>query len=168
MRYIEYKQKEINNKKDSMVHFVLLHSYLIFLFAIIIGVFLDSFINKKLFSNNIYQTIGLLMLFVSSIIIYWAQRTSSFHEQKQRINKNDPRSYFQFGPYKYLRSPTHFGLFIMALGFSLIINSFFSVVLTIIAHFVTKIFFIKKEEILLEEKYGQVYRDYKRRVRNWI
>jgi len=168
MRHIEHKQKEISKKEDSMVHFVLLHSYLIFLFTVIIGAFLDPLINKKLFSSNFYQIVGLLMLFISSIIIYWAQRTSSFHKQKQRINKNDPRFYFEVGPYKYLRNPTHFSLFIMALGFSLIINSFFGIVLTIAAYIITKIFFFRKEEILLEEKYGQAYREYKRRVRNWI
>lgn len=168
MDNIEDKIKENTHKRGSMVHFVLLHSYLIFLFAVILGAFLDPLIKKRLFSNEIYQIVGLLMLFVSSIIMYWAQRTSSFYKQKERMNENDSRPYFEFGPYKYLRSPTHFGLFMMALGFSLIINSFFGVVLSIIAHIITKLFFLKEEEKLLVQKYGQVYIDYKNKVKNWI
>lgn len=166
MSQIEHNGNKINSHRGGMVHFVLLHSYLIFLFAVILGAFLDPLIKKKIFSNNIYQTIGFLMLIVGSIVIYWAQKTSSNY--KQRVNKDDSISYFEFGPYKYLRSPTHFGLFIMTLGFSLIINSLFGVVLTLVAYIITKLFFLKKEERLLEIKYGQVYRDYKTKVRNWI
>ena len=159
-------EQKINNNKNGMVHFVLVHSYLIFLLAVILGVFLDTTINKEIFSNDVYQIVGFGMLIISSIIIYWAQKTSSNYTQKDI--KGDSRSQFEFGPYRYHRSPTHFGLFIMTLGFSLIINSFFGVVLTFIAYLVTKFVFLKKEEKLLETKYGQVYAAYKKKVKNWI
>jgi protein-S-isoprenylcysteine O-methyltransferase Ste14 len=139
---------------------------LIFLFAVILGVFFDTFLNEKIFSDNIYQYVGFLMLVVGSLIIYWAQSTSANY--KKRTHKKEGRSHFEFGPYKYLRSPTHFGLFIMTLGFALIINSLFSAIFTIIAYMITKLFFLKREERMLEEKYGQTYRDYKKKVRNWI
>jgi len=156
----------VNSHRKGMVHFILLHSYFIFFFAVILGAFLDPLINKKIFSDGIYQNIGFLMLIVGSMIIYWAQKTSSNY--KQRISKDNSRSYFEFGPYKYMRSPTHFGLFIVTLGFSLIINSLFGVILTLVAYIITKLFFLRKEEKLLEIKYGQVYIDYKKKVRNWI
>jgi protein-S-isoprenylcysteine O-methyltransferase Ste14 len=106
------------------------------------------------------------MLIVSSLIIYWAQFTSSNY--KKRIGKESSRSHFEHGPYKYLRSPTHFGLFIMTLGFSLIINSLFSVLFTFIAYLISKFFFLKKEEEILEGKYGEAYTEYKKKVKNWI
>lgn len=106
------------------------------------------------------------MLIVSSLIIYWAQFTSSNY--KKRVKKDSSRSHFEHGPYKYLRSPTHFGLFIMTLGFSLIINSLFSVLFTLIAYIISKFFFLKKEEEILEGKYGEVYTEYKKKVKNWI
>lgn len=152
--------------RNGMVHFILVHSYMVFLFAIILGVFFDTFLKKKMFSSVLYDKVGFLMLLISTIIIYWAQKTSSNYQQ--RTTKDNSRSNFEFGPYRYLRSPTHFGLFIMALGFSLIVNSFFSIVFTFIAYGFTKLFFLKKEEKMLEQKYGQVYSDYKKKVRNWI
>ena len=106
------------------------------------------------------------MLFVGPIIIYWAQATSSNY--KKRIIKDETRSPFGLGPYRFLRSPTHFGLFILTFGFGLVINSLYSVIFTIIAYFITKLFFLKKEEKILEKKYGQVYIDYKKKVKNWI
>lgn len=166
MEPIEHQENEFKVKRKQTVHFVLLHSYLIFLIAIVLGVFLDITFRIKIFSDNIYQYIGFGMLIVSSIIIYWAQSTSANYQE--RIHKKEGRSHFEFGPYRYLRSPTHFGLFIMTLGFSLIINSLFGVILTLIAYAITKLFFLRKEEKILENKYGEVYREYKKKVRNWI
>ncbi len=163
---MEETEKKSNIHRNGMIHFILVHSYLVFLLAIILGVFLDSFIKKHIFSNGIYQYIGFLLLVIGSIIIYWAQSSSSNYQEKKV--KNEKRSKFEFGPYKFLRSPTHFGLFIMTLGFSLIIGSLFGIVLILIAYLITKLLFLRKEEKLLENKYGEVYTDYKKKVKNWI
>jgi protein-S-isoprenylcysteine O-methyltransferase Ste14 len=151
---------------NGTVHFVLIHSYLIFLFAVILGVFFDTFLQKKIFSHAIYANIGLLMLVISSIIIYWAQTTSANYKERKKRKESD--SLFEHGPYRYLRSPTHFGLFIMTLGLALIINSLFSVIFTIIAYLISKLFFLRKEEKILEDKYGESYLEYKKKTKNWI
>lgn len=159
------EEKQHIHRKGA-THFVLVHSYIIFLFAVVLGVLFDLLLKEKIFSNGIYQSIGFLMLIVSSLIIYWAQSTSSNY--KKRIGQDSSKSHFEYGPYKYLRSPTHFGLFIMTLGLSLIINSLFSVIFTFVAYFISKFFFLKKEEKILENKYGDVYTEYKKKVKNWI
>jgi protein-S-isoprenylcysteine O-methyltransferase Ste14 len=152
--------------KNGTVHFILVHSYLVFLFVVILGVIFDIFFKYKIFEKDIYQYIGFFMLVFGSIIIFWAQKVSSNY--KIIKNKNNSKSFFEHGPYQYLRNPTHLSIFIMALGFGLIINSFFSVIFTIIAYVITKIFFLKKEEEILENKYGEVYSEYKKKVKNWI
>lgn len=165
MKKEKHKDEIVDYRKET-VHFVLLHSYLIFLFAVILGVVFDTVIKREIFSNSVYHYVGFFMLIISSIIIYWAQSTSANYQQ--RVHKKEGRSHFEFGPYRFLRSPTHFGLFVLTLGFALIINSLFSVIFTFIAYIITKLFFLKKEEKLLEKKYGEVYRDYKKKVKNWI
>ena len=165
-KMIEHQEEEFNIYRKDMVHFVLAHSYLIFLFSVILGVLFDTLLNKKIFSHPAYSTIGLLLMMAGSFLIYWAQRTSS--KYKRNVGKNGAKSHFESGPYKYSRSPTHLGLFFLTLGFSLIINSFFAASFTIIAHTLTKIVFLKREEKLLEKKYGQIYMDYKKKVRNWL
>lgn len=162
----ETANKEINKNRKGAIHLILVHSYSVFLIAIILGVFFDTLLKEKIFSSNIYQWVGFFMLIFSSLIIFWAQKTSM--DYKKNINKRENKSHFESGPYQYLRSPTHFGLFIMTLGFGLIINSLFTIVFTIIGYTISKLFFLKKEEILLENKYGQVYSDYKKKVKNWI
>jgi protein-S-isoprenylcysteine O-methyltransferase Ste14 len=46
----------------------------------------------------------------------------------------------------------------------LIINSPFSIIFIIIGHLLSKLIFLKKEENLLEKKYGQVYTEYKKKT----
>jgi protein-S-isoprenylcysteine O-methyltransferase Ste14 len=166
MDIIEHQQEEFKEYRKGMVHFILVHSYLIFLFAVVLGVLFDVFLNGNIFSGVMYQYVGLLMLIAGSLIIYWAQSTSANY--KKRIKKNETMLHFEFGPYKYFRSPTHFGLFVMTLGLALIINSLFSVIFTVLAYTITKLFFLKKEEKLLEEKYGETYTNYKKKVKNWV
>jgi len=141
------------------IHFVLSNSYLVFLFAVVFGVVFDIIIPLDIFSGEAFQYVGLIMIILGSLLVYWAQSTSG--NSKNKVG-------FENGPYKYLRSPTHFGLFVMTLGLALIINSPFSVFFTVIAHIVTKLIFIKKEEKLLEEKYGEDYLNYKKKVKNHL
>ncbi|MCX6754546.1 MAG: hypothetical protein NTU81_01825 [Candidatus Nomurabacteria bacterium] len=163
---MKQKEKKIKNIYKNTTHYILANSYFMFLPAIILGVYFDTFLNKKIFAEGFHQSFGFILLMVGSVIIYWAQSVSSNY--KTRIHKKEGSSDFEFGPYKYLRSPTHFGIGIMILGFSFIINSLFSVIFTIIAYTISKFFFLKKEELLLEKKYGEIYREYKKKVKNWI
>lgn len=155
-----------NGKRSPGVHFLLSHSYLVFLFSVILGVIFDMFVPFSLFLNVPSQSIGIGLIFLGSIMVYWAQTTSGNYKENDPKFKN--KSFFYRGPYKFTRNPTHFGLLIMTLGLALLINSFFSIVFTIIAHVLTKIFFVKKQEKILEKKYGDLYLDYKKKVKNWI
>ncbi len=148
------------------VHFVLSHSYLIFLFAVVFGVLFDIIIPLKAFDIKSYQYVGVIMIILGTVIIYWAQSTSSFIKKKKDKEKVHPG--FHYGPYRYSRSPTHLGLFIMTLGLAIVISSPFSILFVIIAQIITKLFFLKEEEKLLEKKYGDIYCSYKYKNKNQI
>lgn len=150
---------------DGMVHFILSHSYTVFMLAVVFGLILDVFMPVEIFHKSVYQYIGLLMIILGSILIYWAQSTSS--STKKEETSGESRD-FARGPYKYNRSPTHVGLSVMTLGLGFLLNSAFSVILIVIAYFITKSIFLKKEEAILEKKYGKPYFDYKKKVRNWL
>lgn len=150
---------KIENKKLSQkgkIHFVLSHSYIVFLFAVVLGVVIDIIIPLDIFSIELYQTLGLMMIILGSALIYWAQSTSSPYKNKTG---------FENGPYKYSKSPTHLGLFIMTLGLGLLINSPFSVFFTVLAWIITKFLFLKKQEKILGDKYGDEYRAYKEKIK---
>ncbi len=159
---IEEKGEEA--RKD-LVHFILSHSYLAYFLAIIVGVFLDTIFPIKVFHYQNYQYVGLVIIILSTLLIIWAKRTSRWSSEEKKANR---RFDFHRGPYKFSRSPTHLGLSMTTLGFGLMIGSFFVFLLMVIVMIFTKMVFLKKEELLLEKKYGQAYYDYKQKVKTWL
>ncbi|MEK7585683.1 MAG: isoprenylcysteine carboxylmethyltransferase family protein [Patescibacteria group bacterium] len=153
--------------RDGLVHLILSHSYTVFWMAVVLGLILDIYVPIGIFYGQMYQYVGAGMIILGSIIIYWAQSTTNctLREVEKGIC---PIREFARGPYKYSRNPTHIGLFIMTLGLAFILNSLFSIILVVVAFLITKLVFVKKEECLLEEKYGDIYCDYKKKVRTWI
>ena len=69
------------------------------------------------------------------------------------------------GPYCYTRTPTHWGLFFLVLGFGILVNAFFVVVTTIVSFIVSKFIFLRRGEAILAKKYGTPYLEYKKQVK---
>ena len=138
-------------------------SYLTFFFAVILGVIFDIIFNVNILTNNIFQYTGLVFILLGTILAYWAQNSSRIAKEKWQKDHIDVG--FSFGPYKYSRNPTHLGLFIMTMGFAFIIGSTFSLFFVIIAYIITKTVYLKKEEKILAEKYGEEYSNYKKKIK---
>lgn len=157
-------EKENTTLRKGMVHMILSQSYTMFLYAIVAGALLNFIIPVRVFSSKEYQYLGIFLIIIGTLLIYWAQ-SSSAHKDKKKDLAED---YFTHGPYKYVRNPTHVGLTMMTLGLSIILNSLFTFIFILIASFITKFIFLKKEETLLENKYGEIYSKYKKKVKSWL
>jgi len=155
--------KEVS-RKEVLVHYVLSHAYMMFFLAVIFGVAVDQFVHIAIIPAS-FSVIGIMFMVFGSLLVYWAQSASS--PKIQQMPNFDIRN-FSVGPYKYSRNPTHIGLAFVTLGFGIIMQSFFIIVFLIIAYTITKLFFIKKEEKLLEAKYGEQYIAYKKKVTSWL
>lgn len=149
-----------------IVHVILSQSYTVFLLAVIFGVIFDIIFPSNIFDGTIFQAIGLVMILLGSILVYWAQKTTSY--SKSEMNKERDINFFMKGPYRYMRNPTNFGLTIMALGLGLIISSLFSVIFLVLNYFISKFVFLKEQEDILKERYGNVYEEYTKRVKDWL
>ena len=145
------------NRKS--VHRVLVHSYFTTLIFFLIGAGLDIFLGLKIPDTAIIAPAGLGFLTAGTALIVWAQY-ASHHFVKDNLSHEN----FRRGPYRYTRNPTYWGLFLVLLGFGLAWNAVFVIVFTIISLFVTKTIFLKQEEAILEEKYGDAYMEYKKSV----
>lgn len=153
-------------QKPCMVHYLLSRSYSVYLFSIIVGLILDTLYPIH-FSGAEYSNLGFLFMCIGTIFIYWAQKTSSNSKKKFLADTNTPRN-FALGPYKYSRNPTYIGLMFASCGFGLMIGSFFVIALCVFSFITTKLVFLPREEEMLEQKYGNVYLDYKKKVHPWI
>ncbi|MBP7007054.1 MAG: hypothetical protein KBC44_00210 [Candidatus Pacebacteria bacterium] len=143
------------------VHHVLAQSYSVAFFMFLIGVLLDLIFPIKIFHDSYMTPIGLSVLFFASIIIFWAQRTSRDLRKIDEITKES----FCRGPYCYSRTPTHWGLFLLLLGFGIVANASFVILTTIISSLISKIVFLKREERILVDKYGAPYLEYQKSVK---
>ncbi len=72
------------------------------------------------------------------------------------------------GPYRFTRNPIYLGFLLIYLGFTLLAGTLWGLLLSpflirTVTHAV-----IHAEEIYLDGKFGDVYRDYRSRVRQWL
>lgn len=157
------------NKSKQMpntVHSILSRSYSVYLFSVIAGIIIEHTL-ELYFSFPFYNEIGFFVMTLGTLLVYWAQSTSSRSKKNALRNKTGHRN-FALGPYKYTRNPTHVGLMLMTLGFGILIGSFFVIILTLFAFITSKLVFLPAEEKLLEDKYGEDYTMYKKKVHPWL
>jgi len=148
-----------NNPHKNKVRRIFAHSHSIFFALFLIGVTLDLIFKVTIFANSVAAPVGFFLLVFGTFLIFWAEKTP--HNFKDGINKHS----FHTGPYRYTRNPTHWGLFLLVLGFGLMVNAFFVVLTTLISFFIEKFIFQDKAEKILEAKYGAHYLEYKKMVK---
>lgn len=162
MELLDNKEQTRSSKQsERSVHHILAHSYSFYLLLFLLSFFLDLAFPVKIFKTSIMAPIGFVFLALASLLILWAQKTSRDLRRIEEIKME----HFCRGPYCYTRSPTHWGLFLLMLGFGITINAFFVILSTLISLVVTKLVFLKKEESLLVKKYGAPYLEYKKIVK---
>ncbi|MEX2052273.1 MAG: hypothetical protein WD991_01080 [Candidatus Paceibacterota bacterium] len=142
------------------VHRVLAKSYSMYFLLFLVGVTLDLIFRFRIFETMILLPLGFILLGAATILILWAQYTSR-NLDKGNISKET----FCRGPYCYTRSPTHWGLFFLMLGFGILANALFVIVTTLISFVISKSVFLKKQEDMLAHKYGMPYLEYKKAVK---
>lgn len=154
-------EKSINNLEKHAVHYVLAHAYYFYFLLFLLSFLLDLVFPIKVFKTSVMMPVGLVLMALASFLILWAQKTS--HDLRD-VDKTK-MEHFCRGPYCYTRSPTHLGLFLLTFGFGVMVNAFFVILTTLISFFVTKYTFLKKQEIILAQKYGDPYLEYKKVVK---
>ena len=157
------KDERIALKKQTKVHRVLASSYSTYLVAVMLG-FVLYLVYPIHFQNQSLEIVGFVFMMFGTLLIIWAQSSSDkskkFRAQKESLSHH----HFGVGPYQFLRSPTNVGLFMTLLGFGLVLSSLTIVLISLITFLITRFVFIEKQEKLLEEKYGEAYREYKKRT----
>ena len=151
------------NKKLT-THHVLAHSYSVFLLGLLIGLFLDLFFPLKIIPQYL-QYFGLILMLAAPLLIYWAQKTSGrLRFKKETLTAGD----FKKGPYAVTRGPTHLGLAFLVIGFGLLNNAIFVVLFSVIVYFLSKRIFLKEQEKMLAQNYGEEYTKYQQEVNPWF
>ncbi|MHB1092369.1 methyltransferase family protein [Thiobacillus sp.] len=72
------------------------------------------------------------------------------------------------GPFRHSRNPIYLGDWFILAGVSLLLGTFWPLVFAPLIWIMIRFGVIRHEEVHLEAKFGDAYRDYKARVRRWI
>jgi protein-S-isoprenylcysteine O-methyltransferase Ste14 len=72
------------------------------------------------------------------------------------------------GPFRHSRNPMYLSLTVGYVGVSLIINTWWPLVLLPVVLLVMRLWVIAREEAYLAKRFGEKYADYCRRVRRWL
>ncbi|OGI66157.1 hypothetical protein A3A95_00370 [Candidatus Nomurabacteria bacterium RIFCSPLOWO2_01_FULL_39_18] len=155
---MEVENKNLNKHN---IHKVLAHSYTAYFILLLIGVYLDFVFQFKIFQDPVMIPVGFLFLVFATVVIIWAQKTGRDLRKVEEVKTE----HFCRGPYCYTRTPTHWGLFFLVLGFGIIANALFVILSTIVSFIISKFIFIKKHDEILVEKYGDAYSEYKKLVK---
>jgi protein-S-isoprenylcysteine O-methyltransferase Ste14 len=112
-------------------------------------------------------TIGAFITILGFVIIFIA--THSFKRAQTNIEPWKPTvRIISSGIFAYSRNPIYVAFCIITVGIGLILNSFWVVSSFIPSIIVIFFIAIKREEVYLENKFGQEYLSYKENVRRWF
>ena len=150
--------------KDTTIHHVLAHSYLVFFTAIVLGLIFQAILNIK-FTHPFLIPVGFILLCLGTLLVLWAQQTSRENPKIRQMKGSLEHTDFFRGPYKFVRSPTHIGLTLLILGLALVLGSVVLVIAVGIAFIVSRYVFVYREEEMLVEKYGEAYESYKKKIK---
>lgn len=133
------------------------------LVGLVVGTLLHIFISQKLFQlAGSGHVVGWPLIIVGIGLCAW-----SVIEAKE-MNIANPNHLLNSGPYALSRNPMYVGWTLLYAGIAFVINSVWILILLpvvlVFMHFVE----IRKEERLLDEKFGDEYRQYRQRVRRYF
>ncbi|MBU0612214.1 isoprenylcysteine carboxylmethyltransferase family protein [Patescibacteria group bacterium] len=157
---VKQEKTAVRDITKANIHALQLYSYIFYFFMLLLGVFLDFIFPIGIPIQSILMPISVSFLIIASVLIIWAQNAN-----RNLNTENLTKETFSSGPYFFIKNPTHMGLFLLVLGFGILANAFFVVIFTIISYVVTKFIFLKREEKILEAKYGEPYMEYKKSVK---
>ena len=111
-------------------------------------------------------SVGLPLVLAGVLLITWAVRTLLAAHVDPRFRPVE--NIVSGGPYGYTRNPMYLAFTIIYTGIAFAVNSFLSFILLPFLLALMYYGVIRREERYLEERFGEEYRAYRRRVRRWI
>ena len=72
------------------------------------------------------------------------------------------------GPYRFTRNPMYLGATVTYVGFALVLNTIWPVILLPVVLWAMVRYVIRREEAYLERTFGAEYVEYKKNVRRWL
>ena len=143
----------------------------LYIFGISAQTLVDIFTFPPDIISQPYNLVGILLIPIGMLLVIWANYVL-LHIGKiglrDREPMQSPSKLVLFGPYRFTRNPIYLGCLLMLLGLVIFWSSLVTTFLLVVVYIVFRYVFIKREEIILEEKFKEDYREFKKRVKRWL
>ena len=122
-------------------------------------------VQQLLFPPLTYLGVGAIAIGIGTVLYC----DYLFRQKNTTIRPFQESSYLVTeGLFNYSRNPIYLGMIITLIGLWIFLGSLTPVFIIPIFTWLIQEMFIKEEERMLEEKFGEEYREYKATVRRWI
>ena len=117
--------------------------------------------------SETWQYIGIVLMVLGFSTILLAARSFRKHETTI-IPDGQPSALMEGGLFAYSRNPIYVAMAVLLIGSGLAIGHIWALIVVPLFLLLVQQIWIVKEEENLETEFGQIYRNYKRRVRRWL
>lgn len=139
--------------------------YLLLSILSIVGI--DSLLQVPIVSSAIALVGGLL--FLLSGIVLAASAARLFSKAKTGIVPfSESTKLVVSGAYRFTRNPMYLGMFFCLIGVTLLVNNELGLLVLLLFFFIIRQKFVLKEEVQMQETFGDDYAQFKARIRRWI
>ena len=139
----------------------------IFVVCAAAGCLLHFALPIRVMSPSASHWLGVALSLSSGALALWAERVMKAAGTNVRPDR-PALSIVKSGPYRLTRNPMYVSLCLLQLALGFLLNGWipllFAVVLAMVLHFGV----VLREESYLEQKFGEQYLAFKRRVRRWL
>ena len=117
--------------------------------------------------SETWQYIGIALMVLGFATILLAARSFRKHETTI-IPDGQPSALMETGLFAYSRNPIYVAMAVLLIGSGLAIGHIWALIVVPLFVLLVQQIWIVKEEENLETEFGQIYRNYKMRVRRWL
>jgi protein-S-isoprenylcysteine O-methyltransferase Ste14 len=111
--------------------------------------------------------VGAVVFMLALALAIWAMDTMT--RAGTNVPTNRPTTAMvESGPYRFTRNPIYLGMFGGLVGLAIAFDTPWPLVTLVPFALVIRYGVVAREEAYLERKFGQAYRDYRKRVRRWL
>ena len=146
---------------------IVTHPPVFYIVAILIGLGIDYFMPLSFGFEVMTKTVSLVILVLGTIVTVLGFKM--FTTDKQNPSVHEPTdAVYQSGVYAYSRNHIYLGVLLWMMSGALYFNKAWIMIMVLpLILWMNKVV-IEKEEAYLEEKFGDDYLAYKKKVRRWI
>ena len=141
--------------------------------AVLLGFLLDRLLPLPFALPRIGSVHWISVIIAATLILIgialFAAGVRNFSRAETPLPTNQPaRVLVTTGIHGRTRNPVYLGFFLMYVGIGLAVHSLWILVLTMPIAAAIRYGVVAREEAYLERRFGDIYRDYKARVRRWV